>query len=69
MKHQLPAKAGHIAHALHGVVHKAEALSHTAYLGMVAFGSHDYHLAAAAMLGTVIAGAILHVVIALAGEA
>jgi hypothetical protein len=69
MEHKLPAKVGHVAHHLHSYVHRAESVAHCAYLGMVSFGSHDYYLAAAAMLSTVVIGALLHVVIAMAGEA
>lgn len=68
-KPHISASVGHTAHILHGVVQKAEAVSHTAYLSMVAFGSHDYYIAAGCMLATVVASSVLHVVIAMAGEA
>lgn len=59
----IPAKAVHACHRLHTLVQRAEVAAHTAYLTMVSFGSHEYHIAAACMLGTVVVGGILHVVI------
>lgn len=64
----LPATAGHAAHALHTVVVRLEAVAHTTYLGMVSVGSHDYHLAAAGMLVTVLLGGLLHIIIAVSHE-
>lgn len=69
MQRHVPAKAAHFCHRAHRVVQRAEWIAHCAYLTMVSIGSHDYHVAAAAMLGTTVIGALLHTVIALAGEA
>lgn len=66
--HHIPAKAVTLAHRLHKLVHRAEAVCHCGYLGLVAGGYHEYHYAAGLMLGTVIVGAVLHGVIAFAGE-
>lgn len=63
------AKAAHVAHKAHTVVHGAEWCSHCAYLGLVSIGHSDYHFAAAAMLGTTVVGAVLHVIIARFGSA
>lgn len=64
----VPAKALHACHRLHTIVQRCEAAAHTAYLTMVSFGSHDYYIAAAFMLGTVVVGGILHVIIDMGGE-
>lgn len=68
MNHHIHAKAATAAHVLHRYVQRMEAVSHTAYLGMVSFGSHDYRFAAAAMLVTVVVGGVLHVVVSLSSE-
>lgn len=59
----IPAKAVHACNRLHVLVQRCEVAAHTAYLTMVSIGSHEYHLAAAAMLGTVVVGGVLHIII------
>lgn len=59
----LAAHAGK-ARMAHRVVHACEWCSHCSYLTMVSYGSHDYRIAAAAMLITTVTGAILHWIVA-----
>ena len=61
----VPAPVAHAAHRLHAVVQRLEVSAHCAYLGMVAFGSHAYYLAAGAMLATTVVGLVLHALIAM----
>lgn len=69
MKHiVLPAKAGHRAHVIHAVVQRVEWVAHVAYLYMTAVGNHDYQIAVAAMLGTTVVGAALHMIISMSEE-
>lgn len=66
MKHfHVPAPLAHAAHTLHTYVQRLEVSAHCAYLSMVTFGSHDYYIAAGAMLATTVLGMILHALIAL----
>lgn len=66
MVFKIPEKVGRVAHKAHGVIHRCEWCAHCSYLGLVTVGSHDYKMAAAAMLATTVVGTILHWLVALA---